>query len=122
MKNKNLYKFTTFAIKECLLKNAISFAEQHTAISEISDKTIIFQARKSLLFIGQHVWIKKEGGLFDVTMGAFDGAEVCGAVGNFLLFFLIWWGRRIFGGGAYIRGRIYGILRYFFGSFCCFSS
>ena len=30
--------------------------------------------------------IKKKGGLFDVTMGAFDGAEVCEAVGNFLLY------------------------------------
>ena len=28
--------------------------------------------------------IKKERGFFDVTMGAFDGAEVC-EVGNFLL-------------------------------------
>ena len=28
---------------------------------------------------------KKEGGLSDVTMGAFDGAEVCELVGNFLL-------------------------------------
>ena len=45
-----------------------------------------FHARKSLLFNGQHVWIKKEGGLFDVTMGAFDEAEVCEAVGNFLLY------------------------------------
>ena len=45
-----------------------------------------FHARKSLLFNDQHVWIKKEGGLFDVTMGAFDEAEVCEAVGNFLLY------------------------------------
>ena len=30
------------------------------------------------------VWIKKKGGLFDVTMEAFDGAEVCEAVDNFL--------------------------------------
>ena len=30
--------------------------------------------------------MKKEGGLFDVTMGAFDGAEVCELVGNFLLY------------------------------------
>ena len=29
---------------------------------------------------------EKKGGLFDVTMGAFDGAEVCEAVGNFLLY------------------------------------
>ena len=92
IKNKNLYKFATFgikefypSIKECLLKNAINFGEQHTEISE-KEKAIIFHPGKSLLFDGQHVWIKDEGGLFDVTMGAFDGAEVCEAVGNFLLY------------------------------------
>ena len=92
IKNKHLYKFAKFDIKECypsikefLLKNATNFARQHTEISE-KDKAIIFHARKSLLFNGQHVWIKKKGGLFDVTMGAFDGAEVCEAVGNFLLY------------------------------------
>ena len=37
-------------------------------------------------FNGQQVRIKKEGGLFDVTMGVFDGAEVFEAVGNFLLY------------------------------------
>ena len=39
---------------ECLLKSAINFAEQHAEISE-KDKAIIFHARKSLLFNGQHV-------------------------------------------------------------------
>ena len=92
IKNKHLYKFTTFdikefypPIKECLLKNARNFTEQHTKISK-KDKAIIFHARKSLLFNGQHVWIKKKGGLFDVTMGVFNGGEVCKAVGNFLLY------------------------------------
>ena len=87
--NKHLHKFATFDIKEfypfykeCLLKNAINSAEQHTEISE-KDKAITFHARKSLLFNGQQVWIKNKGGLFDATMGAFDGAEVCEAVGNF---------------------------------------
>ena len=32
------------------------------------------------------MWIKKNGGQFDVTMGAYDGAEVCELVGTFLLF------------------------------------
>ena len=88
MKNKKLYKFATFdikelypSIKECLLKNAINFAKQHTEIFE-KDETIIFHARQSLLFNGQHVWIKKEGGLFDVTMITFDGADVCKAASN----------------------------------------
>ena len=71
-----------------MLKNAINFAEQHTEISE-KDKAIIFNASKSLLFNGQHVCIKKEERLFDVTMTGFDGAEVCEAVGNFLLYQLI---------------------------------
>ena len=90
VKTKNLSKFGTFdikefypSIKECLLKNVRNFAEQHTKISE-KDKATIFHAGKSLLFNGQHVWIKKKEGLFDVTMGAFDGAEVCEAVGTFL--------------------------------------
>ena len=86
IKYKNLYEFATFNIKEfylsikkCLLKNAINFAEQHTEISE-KDEAIIFHAKKSLLFNGQHVWIKTGGGLFDVTMGAFNGAKVCEAL------------------------------------------
>ena len=66
------------------IKNVINFAEQHTEISE-KDKAIIFHARKSLHFNGQHVWIKKKEGLFDVTMEAFDGVEVCEAVGCFFL-------------------------------------
>ena len=92
IKNKHLYKFPTFDIKEfypsikaCLSKNAINFAKQHTEISG-KDKAIIFHARKSLLFNGQQVWIEKQGGLFDVIMGAFDGAEVREAVGNILLY------------------------------------
>ena len=92
MKNKNLYKFATFAIKdfypsikEFLVKNDRNFAEQHTEISE-KEKPIIFQARKSLLFNDHRVLIKTEGGLFDVTIGAFHGAEVFEAVGNFLLY------------------------------------
>ena len=92
IKNKHLRKFATFDIKEFYpsikerpLKNVINFAEQHTEISE-RDKAIIFHASKSLLCNGQQVWIKKKGVLFDVTMGAFDGAEVCEAVCNFLLY------------------------------------
>ena len=36
----------------------------------------------------QQAWIKKESGLFDVTMGTYDGAEVCELVGSFLLYAL----------------------------------
>ena len=42
-------------------------------------------ARKSLLYKDGEPWIKKNTGLFDVTMGAYDGAEVCELVGMFIL-------------------------------------
>ena len=38
-----------------------------------------------MLFNKQRTWIKKESGLFDVTMGVYDGAEVCELVGIFIL-------------------------------------
>ena len=41
--------------------------------------------RKSLLFNNTDTWIKKEGDKdFDVTMGTFDGAEVCELVGLYI--------------------------------------
>ena len=40
---------------------------------------------KSLLFDNQQAWIKKESGLFNVTMGLYGGAEVCELVGSLLL-------------------------------------
>ena len=46
---------------------------------------LIKHARKSLLYNNSEPWIKKDSGLFDVTMGAYDGAEVCELVGTFLL-------------------------------------
>ena len=32
--------------------------------------------------------MKKEGGSFDVTMGAYDGAEVCKLVGIYMLYLI----------------------------------
>ena len=49
------------------------------------DYDTIMHARKSLIYCGKEPWIKKDGGIFDVTMGAFDGAEVCELVGIYLL-------------------------------------
>ena len=48
-------------------------------------KVIKKHARKSLLYNNSESWIKKDSGLFDVTMGAYDGAEICELVGTFLL-------------------------------------
>ena len=52
---------------------------------------VVMHARKSLLFSNKSEWIRRKkndeshGDLFDVTMGCYDGAEVCETVGLFLL-------------------------------------
>ena len=69
------------------MKEALDFTNSYINIPE-NDKKIINHARKSLLFKKQQTWSKKESGLFDVTMGAYDGAEVCELVGSFLLYAL----------------------------------
>ena len=46
---------------------------------------IIYHAWKSLLFDGNDRWMKKQSGLFDVAMGAYDGQEVCELVGTYML-------------------------------------
>ena len=42
-------------------------------------------SRKSLLFSDNDIWVKKDNPYFDVTMGSFNGAEVCELVGLYLL-------------------------------------
>ena len=59
--------------------------EAHALLSDDS-KAIIHHTRKSLLLNDQHTWIKRDSGLFDVMMGAYNGAEVCDLVGNYLLY------------------------------------
>ena len=49
------------------------------------DKKIIHHSRKSLLFNQEQTWMKKGSDLFDVSMGASDGREVCELIGIFLL-------------------------------------
>eukprot|EP00111_Clytia_hemisphaerica_P016700 TCONS_00049516-protein len=88
---KDKYTFMMFdvkdfypSIKEKLLKKAMKFAEKHVQIDQ-KDKEIIHHARKSLLFNKGESWLKKGDELFDVTMGAYDGAEICELVGCFIL-------------------------------------
>ena len=88
--NKQKHKFIVFDIKDFyptitkdLLTKCLKFAEEKVQISN-DDKKIIYHARKSLLFNEEGTWMKKDG-LFDVKMGAYDGAEVCELVGTFLL-------------------------------------
>ena len=92
IENKKPCKFIKFDIAEFyssvsaeLLEKSINFAR---GIVEIKDKiiNIIKHARKSLRFHNGNAWIKKEGNpSFDVTMGSYDGAEVCELVGLYLL-------------------------------------
>ena len=49
------------------------------------DKKIIYHSRKSFLFNQEQMWMKKGSELFDVSMGAYDGAEVCELLVIFLL-------------------------------------
>ena len=90
LKGKHLMKFLKFdikifypSIKQDMLNKALSFASEYIYILKC-DIDVINHARKSLLFDGFHTWIKKQGGLFDVSMGA-DGAEVCELVGTYML-------------------------------------
>ena len=89
--DKNRYKFAIFDIKdfypsilEKLLTNTPNFAKEITDINR-EDIQLMYYARKSLLFCNEKPWMKREGNLFDVTMGGYDGAEACELVGSFLL-------------------------------------
>ena len=49
------------------------------------DKKITYHFRKSLLFNQELTWMKKVSDLFNVSMGTYDSAEVCGLIAIFLL-------------------------------------
>ena len=72
------------SIKEGLLIDALEFAKQHVTIKS-KDRETIFHTRKSLLHNEGKPWIKKQSNNFDVTMGSYDGAEVCELIGIFML-------------------------------------
>ena len=71
------------SISQELFEKTIVFAEKYVVITE-TEKNILMNARKSVLHSDDAVWAKKSG-LFDVTMGSWDGAEACEVVGLFLL-------------------------------------
>ena len=71
------------SISESLLEKALAFASKHTMVSQ-QDKKIIHHARKTILVSNEAVWCKNNN-LFDVSMGAFDGAEIADLVGLLLL-------------------------------------
>ena len=63
------------SISKELLTNALTLAE--TIINLDDHDKIIYHSRKSLLFNQEQTWMKKESDMFDVSMGAYDGADVC---------------------------------------------
>ena len=72
------------SINKDILTNAIQFAKLHTTIDD-KDLRLIMHYRKSLLFFGNETWKKKSTeSCFDVTMGSFDGAEICELVGLYI--------------------------------------
>ena len=46
---------------------------------------VILHSRESFLFQNGETWTKKGRDNFDVTMGAYDGAELCELVGLYIL-------------------------------------
>ena len=74
------------SISEDLLKKAINYARTFVVISNDKEETIM-HCRKSLLFNNLDIWTKKEGNKnFDVTIGSFDGTEICELVGLYILY------------------------------------
>lgn len=71
------------SINQALFENAINFARETVNIDE-NEYKILTNARKSLLFSDNCTWQKKTG-LHDVTMGSYDGCEVCELVGLYIL-------------------------------------
>ena len=72
------------SIQEELLNKRLRIAQEYIDITS-KDTEVIYHARKSLLFDEKDTWMKKQSGLFDVTMGAYDGAEVCELAGTDML-------------------------------------
>lgn len=71
------------SITEKLFKKAINFAKKYTDISK-EEIDILLNARKTVLIDGEQIWTKINKN-FDVSMGAFDGAEVAELVGLLIL-------------------------------------
>ncbi len=92
MKEKHRRSFISFdtvdfypSISENLLDQALSWASNLAIITK-DEISIIKHARKSLLFNDGKPWTKNDSNsLFVVTMGSYDGAEICELVGLFIL-------------------------------------
>ena len=72
------------SITKKLFSDTIQWASQFYTFSE-QELEVIQHARESYIFSNGQPWIKKAEENFDVTMGAFDGAELCELVGLYVL-------------------------------------
>ena len=72
------------SISKELFDKALSFAKSFNTVAD-EELEILQHARNSLLFNHDGTAWSKKKGLFDVTMGTFDGAETCDLVGLYLL-------------------------------------
>ena len=79
----DICEFYPSITKQVLIK-AIEYAKNFTKITK-QDKDIILQTKSGILFSKDQAWVKKGPQSFDVTMGSWDGAEVCDLVGLYLL-------------------------------------
>lgn len=92
LQDKQNLKFIKFdvesfypSITEHLLNNTLDWAKSHHTFTK-EEIDIILHARKSFLFSESNVWTKKNNNTgFDVTMGSYDGAELCEFVGLYIL-------------------------------------
>ena len=96
LENKEALSFICFdvcdfypSINEKLHSKALDFASKYRPISR-HECDIILHAKHFLLFSNNSTWEKKSSNdLFNVTMGSFDGAEMCELFGRYLLSLLI---------------------------------
>ena len=63
---------------------AFEWASSQVTITE-EEKEVVNATRRALLYVDGQPWTKKGDREFDVSMGAYDGAEVCELVGIYLL-------------------------------------
>ena len=94
LKQKHTMTFIKFdveamypSISEELLASALQWARTLVEVTE-EEVEVINATKKALLYSEGEPWTKKGEVSFDVPMGSFDGAEVCEAVGLYLLHLL----------------------------------
>ena len=91
IRNKKIYRVINFdiesfyaSITEELLIEALQWATQYIHVTDLQKK-VIFQACKSFLYSKGAPWVKKGDFNFDVSMGAYHGAQACEVIGLFIL-------------------------------------